>query len=141
MTFSNLTDLAAFKSSYDTRKVGWINDLTDLNYYRYAVLGIPNATGSQPCGDTVGTLSYGIHFSSVMTTGGTAPNYTLTMTMPTITNSTAPYSSCEVGCNTAVDSLVAGVNLQSTGTTNNTAGYLISNTGSRYTFHFIKLIM
>lgn len=138
MTFSNLSDLAVFKSSYDTRKVGWDSDPTNLNYYRYAVLGIPNATGSQPCGDTVGTLSYGIHFSSVMTTGGTAPNYTLTMTMPTITNSTSPYGSCEVNCNDSVNSLVAAVNLQSTGTTNNTAGYLISNTGSRYTFPFYQ---
>lgn len=132
MTFSNLSDLVAYKTSYDNRKVGWNSDPTNLNYYRYAQLAIPTATGSTPCGDTVGTLSYGIHFSSVMTTGGTAGSYTLTMTMPTITNSTVPYSSCEVGCNTAVDSFVAAVNLQSTGTTNNTAGYRISDTGSRY---------
>jgi len=136
MTFSDLTDLAAFKSSYDTRKVGWINDPTNLNYYRYALLGIPNATGSQPCGDPGGMTGYGIHFSSVMTTGGTAPNYTLTMTMPTITNSLAPYSLCEVGCNTVPQQIVTNVNIQSTGTSNNTSGFIISNTGSRYTFPF-----
>ena len=132
MTFSNLTDLAAYKTSYDNRKVGWSSDPTNLNYYRYAQLAIPNATGSTPCGDTVGTLNYGIHFSSEVTTGFTETNYSLTMTMPTITNSAGPFSSCEVGCNTAVNSLVAAVNLQSTGTTNNTADYRISNTGSRY---------
>ncbi len=136
MTFSNLTDLAAFKSSYDTRKVGWNSDPTNLNYYRYVKLGIPNATGSTPCGDTVGTLSYDIHFSSEMTTGGTAPNYTLTMTMPTITNSMAPFSLCEIDCNTTVQQMVTNVNLGSTGTSNNTVGFLISNTGSRYTFPF-----
>ena len=136
MTFSDLTDLSAFKSSYDTRKVGWINDPTNLNYYRYALLGIPNATGSQPCGDPGGMTGYGIHFSSVMTTGGTAPNYTLTMTMPTITNSLAPYSLCEVGCNTVPQQIVTNVNIQSTGTSNNTSGFIISNTGSRYTFPF-----
>jgi hypothetical protein len=138
MTFSNLTDLAAFKSSYDNRKIGWINDPTDFNYYRYAVLGIPNATGSTPCGDDVGTLSYGIHFSSVMTTGGTAPNYTLTMTMPTITNSISGYGPCFINCNGAPQQIVTAVNLESTGTSNNTVGYLISNTGSRYQFPFYQ---
>ena len=138
MTFSDLSDLAAYKTSYDNRKLtsGWQNDPTDLDYYKYAVLAIPNATGSTPCGDTVGTLSYGIHFSSVMTTGGTAPNYTLTMTMPTITNSMAPFGSCDVGCNTAPQEIVTAVNLESTGTSNNTGGYLTSNTGSRYELPF-----
>ena len=138
MTFSNLSDLAVFKSSYDTRKVGWNSDPTNLNYYRYALLGIPNATGSQPCGDTVGTLSYGIHYSSVIVTGVTSTGYTLTMSMPTITNSMAPFSLCQVDCNTTVQQIVTDVNLESTGTSNNTAGYLISNTGSRYTFPFYR---
>ena len=138
MTFSNLTDLNAYVSSYNSRKVGWVNDPTDLNYYRYARLAIPDTTGSEQCGDGSGTLFYGIHYSSVMTTGGGPGNYTLTMTMPTITNSMAPFGPCDVGCDGAPNTIVTAVNLESTGTSNNTAGFLISNTGSRYQAPFYQ---
>jgi hypothetical protein len=71
-----------------------------------------------------------------MTTGGTSPNYTLTMTMPTITNSLGPFSVCEQGCDSVGPQIVNFINTQSTGTSNNTDGYLTTNVGSRYEIPF-----
>jgi hypothetical protein len=138
MVFSDLNDLIVYKSSYDTLKSssGWVNDATQIAYYRSARLAIPNTTGNEICGDNTSPIYYSIHFSSVMTTGGTAPNYTLTIPMPTIINQLPSFSDCEVNCQSSITSWVNGVNNESTGTTNNTNGYRITNTGSRYTDPF-----
>jgi len=138
MVFSNLNDLIAYKSSYETQKSisGWVNDPTNFAYYKYAELGIPSSTGNEICGDTTSTIKYGIHFSSTITTGGTAGNYTLTMPMQTITNQLPSFSNCEQNCNSSITNFVNYVNGQSTGTGNNTNGYRITNTGSRYTNPF-----
>jgi hypothetical protein len=135
MEFTNLTDLNAYKTSYDGQKSssGWVNDPTNLSYYRYGQLYIPSATGSTNCGaDGTGSLSYNVHYSSVMTTGFTAGTYTLTLTMPTITNSMPSFGPCELDCGTRVNTVVFNINTQSTGTTNNTVGFRTTNTGSRY---------
>ena len=138
MVFSNLNDLIVYKSSYDTLKStsGWVNDPTNINYYKAARLAVPNTTGNEICGDDTSPIYNLIHFSSVMTTGGTAPNYTLTMPMPTITNQLPSFSNCEVDCQSSIIQWVNGVNNVSTGTANNTNGYRITNTGSRYTDPF-----
>jgi hypothetical protein len=139
MEFSNITDLAAYKSSYDTRKNQsiWNPDPTNINYYKSLTLIIPSATGNTNCGGDAGvTLEYRVHCSSVMTTGGTPGNYTLTLTMPTITNQMTPFSNCELGCNSSVVQIVSRVNSDSTGTTNNTNGFRTTTVGSRYTTPF-----
>ena len=134
MVFSDLNDLIAYKSSYDFQKIGWVNDPTNFNYYQYVQLLVPNTTGSETCGDGTTSIFYNIHFSSIMTTGGTAGNYTLTMPMPTITNSMPVFTPCEQGCTQAPIDVVNSVNTASTGTTNNTIK--LTNTGSRYVFPF-----
>ena len=132
MVFSDLNDLIVYKSSYDTLKStsGWVNNPTDINYYKAGRLAIPNITDEENCGDDTSPIYNLIHFSSVMTTGGTAPNYTLKIPMPTITNQLPIFSNCEVDCQSSITQWVNGVNDVSTGTTNNTVR--ITNIGSRY---------
>lgn len=132
MTFSDLNDLKAYKNSYESKKLssGWVNDSTNINYYKYAELSIPNSSGNQTCGDGTVKLIYNIHFSSVITTGQTSNNYTLSLPMPTIQNN-LNYTSCDVGCSSSADFIVNEINTSSTGTTNNRV--LTNNTGSRYT--------
>jgi hypothetical protein len=132
MTFTDLNDLIAYKTSYESKKLssGWVNNSTDVNYYKYAELSIPNSSGNQTCGDGTLELQYYIHFSSVITTGQTSNNYTLSLPMPTIQNN-LNYTSCDVGCSSSTNFIVNEINSSSTGTTNNRV--LTNNTGSRYT--------
>lgn len=132
MTFSDINDLIAYKSSYESKKIasGWVNDPTNKDYYKYAELSIPNTPGNQTCGDGTIELQYYIHFSSVITTGFTSNNYTLSLPMPTIQNN-MNYTNCDVGCSSSVNIIVNEINISSTGTTNNRI--LTNNTGSRYT--------
>jgi len=149
MTFNTISDLDHYYNGYlsiisgsstlvggcATSTGAWSgtpNDPTDIRYYRYFTLGIPNNTGSTNCGDGTTTLLYNIHPSSVVTTGTSGPNYTMRLTMPTIVNSiTDP-------CITAgtVGSYVNVINLSSTGTSNNFTGTTL--TGSKYTDPFYK---
>jgi hypothetical protein len=133
MTFSDLNDLITYKNSYELKKSqsGWVNDPTNINYYKYGELSIPNTPGNQTCGDGTPELQYNIHFSSVITTGQTSNNYTLNLPMPTIQNNLPPYTTCDVGCSTSLQTIINNINTSSTGTTNNRT--LTNNTGSRYT--------
>jgi hypothetical protein len=136
MVFSNLNDLIVYKSSYENLKTlsGWVNDPTNINYYKYGRLSIPNTTGNQICGDGTLPLEFRIHFSSTITTGQTSTEYTLTMPMPTITNQLPSFSNCEVNCQSSIISWVSDINNQSTLSSNNTIK--ITNTGSRYSDPF-----
>jgi hypothetical protein len=136
MNFSDLSDLTAYKSSYDTRKLssGWVNDPTNILYYQYVELSIPDRNGLEICGDGTPILKYYIHYSSIITTGGTSGNYSMTMPMLTITNQLPTITTCQGNCDGPVNGLVNTVNNTSTGTTNNTVK--ISNTGSRYILPF-----
>ena len=131
MTFTDLNDLIAYKTSYESKKSlsGWVNDSTNVDYYKYGVLSIPNSPGNQICGDGTPELEYFIHFSSVITTGQTSNNYTLRIPMPTIQND-LNFTTCDVNCSSSSQSIVNGINTSSTGTTNNRT--FTNNTGSRY---------
>ena len=86
---------------------------------------------NQPrCGDGTQTAYYGLHYSSVITTGNTAGNYTLQITMPTISDGLPPFNPCDVNCQTYVDIMIDNINNSSTGATNVTS--FTSNTGSKY---------
>lgn len=137
MTFSNLSDLIAYKSSYESKKSssGWINDSTNILYYQYAILSIPNTPNNQPCGDNIEELTYNIHFSSIVETGETSNNYTLKITMPTIQNN-LNFTNCDVGCEFVTNSIVTNINNSSIATSNNRV--LTNNTGSRYIDPFAK---
>ena len=137
MVFSNLNDLILYKNSYETKKSssGWVNNPTNLDYYKYAKLAVPNSSGTQICGDGTFPLIFSIHYSSSITTGQTTNGYTLTMTMPTITNQMS-FSTCEQYCSSNVTSVVNEINNSSITTTNNTIKE--TNTGSKYTDPFFQ---
>ena len=135
MIFSNLNDLIAYKSSYESKKSssGWINDPTNILYYKAARLFVPNTTGGEYCGDGTLFLDYYIHYSSVITTGQTSNNYTLEMPMPTITNQLT-FTSCELECTNSVNVAVTVINNSS----NKPSLIKTTNTGSRYTVPFLQ---
>ena len=134
MEFSSLNDLIHYKSSYDLLLPysGTPSNPANPNYYRYFVLYIPkNATPSTNCGDGTTTLSYNIHYSSIVTTGTTGGIYTLNITMPTISNGLPPFDPCDQNCQYYIsDYIIPNINSSSTGATN--VEDFTTNTGSKY---------
>jgi hypothetical protein len=137
MVFSDLNDLIVYKNSYESIKAtsGYNPDPTNINYYQYIILAIQSSTGNQPCGDTTTTTFYNIHYSSVITTGGTIGNWSLTMPMPTITKQ-INYTTCQQGCDATLNSVVNAINTSSTSTSNNLIRE--TNIGQRYTVPFYR---
>lgn len=132
MSFNNLSDFSAYYSSFLSilPYSGTPSTPSLTTYYRWYELSIPERSGSQVCGDGTNILRYQFHYSSVLTTGFTSGNYTITITMPTITNGMPPYNLCDTSCQSYHDGAINDINNSSTGTTNVTA--FTSNTGSRY---------
>jgi len=130
-TFSSLSDLQHYYSGYQTALSysGTPTDNTNIQYYRYMMVSIPSNTGTTNCGDGTTTINFAAHFSSIVTTGGTAGSYFMRMTMPTIANNMS-FTSCEYGCSGGTLSIVNTVNVASTGTSYNYTG--TTNTGSKY---------
>ena len=133
MSFSNLNDFSAYYSSYLSvlPYSGTPTTPSLTTYYRWYELQIPNRNGNEICGDSTTTSSYQFHYSSVLTTGFTSGNYTITITMPTITNGMPPYNSCDEGCQSQHDYIITTINNSSTGSTN-VINSMVSNTGARY---------
>ncbi len=130
MEFTDYTDLESYYSGWTyfyTTYGGNPTNPLDIDYYRYFKLTIPLATGSTQCGDITGYQDYKIHPSAIVTTGGTGP-WTMSITMPTISNSLT-WASCDVGCSGFTNGVVLNINSDSTGTTNNLN--ITTNTGSR----------
>jgi hypothetical protein len=141
MTFDTYSDLEDYKFNWDYFYINYSGSSTnplDINYYRWFEINIPLASGSQQCGDITGYERYLIHPSSIVTTGGTGP-WTMTITMPTITNSLT-WGSCDINCSGYTNQIVDEINISSTATTNNIS--LITNTGSKliYPFNRFKLL-
>jgi hypothetical protein len=130
MTFSHLSDLSSYYNAILPYS-GMTFPSTDIRYYKYIQLKVPKSTSpGQICGDGTTQLSYYIHPSFTMTSGGTTGNYTLDMTMPTISKNIS-FTSCELYCDNYANQVVNGINISSTGSTNNES--FSSTTGSRYT--------
>lgn len=97
-------------------------DNTNVGFYKYFSIQYTTATGSQTCGDSVGTKEIHIHQSSVVTTGTTGPNYYIDFTMPTVTYGMS-YTSCDLDCSFWTNfTMVPRINNSSTGSTNNYTG-------------------
>ena len=130
MTFSHLSDLSSYYNAILPYS-GITFPSTDIRYYKYIELSVPkNPSSESNCGDGTQQLRYYFHPSFTMTSGGTTGNYTLDMTMPTISKNIS-FTSCEQGCDAETKLIVDIVNISSTGSTNNED--FSSNTGSRYT--------
>ena len=114
-------------------------DNTDIRYYRYYELRIPNNTGTTFCGDGTTERIYHIHPSTVVTTGFTSPNYTLRFTMP-ITNLGISLTGCSnSGLTATARGVVNVMNTSSTGITNNFTGTTL--TGSKFIVPFAVIGM
>ena len=139
ITCSNYSDFLSFwdgyNSIYNLYSGSPTNNLS-LDYYRYAVLRIPTPITNH-CGDASTLSQYFFHYSTVVTSGGTGP-WTMTLTMPTISNALT-FTECDVNCQFFTDDPVDKINLSSTGSSNNITGTTI--TGSRYTFPFTPSII
>jgi hypothetical protein len=137
-TFSSLSDLTHYYNNYLSilSFSGTPANNTDMGYYRYINLQIPNSTGSLNCGDGTNIKHFYVHYSSIVTTGGTGP-YNMLITMPTVSTGMT-FLECEIDCTNNTSSLVNTINHSSTGTTNNYTG--TTNTGSKYVEPFGNVI-
>ena len=130
ITFDTYSDLEDYKSDWDNIYTSYSGNPTnplDVDFYRAFNLKIPLATGSTQCGDITGYQDYKIHPSAIVTTGGTGP-WTMSITMPTISNSLT-WTSCDLNCTNNTNQIVDLLNNSSTGVTNNIS--FTSNTGSK----------
>jgi hypothetical protein len=144
MTFTNLSDFNAYYNSYLSTIIaagGVPTDPTIIEWYRYIVLTTPEPTGpNDPCGDTTSFRTYNIHPTSVVTTGQTSSTYTMSLTMPIITDQIS-FNTCEVGCDAEVNSKINIIN-----TSSNSASYSYENYASNriqnpFNFvHYSKII-
>jgi hypothetical protein len=145
-TFNSVNDLIHYYNSYQTAMSninsngGASYDNTQINYYRTFQLRVPNNSNPDlDCGDTTPTITYDIHHTSVVTTGGTGP-YTMTLTMPTIIDN-MNFTECQLNCNGFLNNtFVNNVNNSSLSQSNNI--YITTNTGSKYVtpFAFVKIL-
>ena len=133
ITCSSYSDFSAFYNAY-------LNVLTysgtpsnpfNADYYRSFVLFIPTPLTNN-CGDGTTIQLYPIHYSSIVTTGGTGPWF-INLTMPTMQKELT-FTSCDLNCQSSIDGIVLNVNNSSTGTSNNISGTTV--TGSRTTSPF-----
>ena len=131
VTCSNFTDFLDFWDTYNSvysANSGNPTDPSDIEYYRSFGIQIPNPVAGN-CGDGTTWDKYYIHYSSVVTSGGTGPWF-VNFTMPTMSN-TYPFTSCDLNCIGNRNLIVNEVNNSSTGTSNNINA--TSNNGNRAT--------
>jgi len=112
--FEDINDLNVYYNSYlkIMQYSGTPFNSLDPDYYRYFALNIPTATRNQKCGDGFSNSQFRIHTSSVVTTGTTTTGYTMSLTMPTITNDLGAYDG--YNCNLWFNGIVSQVNSYST---------------------------
>jgi len=124
MEFSNSVDFLAYYNTYlywanQPYYNGTPNDPTNINYYRHFKLTVPIPNNpNDPCGDDTFRAEFYIHPSTIVTTGTSNTNYTLTITMPTIEIG-INYPNCYNNCNGTLLYQKNLINLSSTGNTNN----------------------
>lgn len=129
ITCSNNTDFLDFYNTYLSVYNTWEgtpDDPSNVQYYRYFAVGVPNPANT-PCGDGTIFNEYNIHFSSTVTTSGSGP-WTIQFTMPTIVNQLT-WTSCDLGCESRTNQVVNNINNASTGTSNNIN--VTSNNGNK----------
>jgi len=127
-TFSDFNDFYTTYNSVNSSFSGSPFDNTSIDYYRAFTIFVPNPL-TVPCGDGVGFRDIPIHYSSVVTTGGTGPWF-INFTMPLVTSGIT-FDACDQGCTSSLNNIVSAINNASTGTSNNFTG--TTTTGSRYT--------
>lgn len=130
ITCDTFADLNDFYSEYQTSYTSYSGspfDNTSVDYYRAFTLFIPTPL-TNSCGDGTTFNAFPIHYSSVVTTGGTGPWF-INFTMPTITPNIT-FTECDINCSSSLNAVVSSINNASTGTSNNFTG--TTTTGSKY---------
>lgn len=153
---NNITDFNAYYNSYLSASNGTTTQTgicatssgpvsgtpytpSDIRYYAYYQLNVPNTQGGTFCNaDNVTNITYVFHTSTEVTTGFTNGNYTLRFTMPIMVNG-LNYTSPTCDIQTNISSFVNSINLNSTGTSNNYTG--TTTVGSRYVFPVTGILM
>ena len=141
--FSNLSDLQAYKNSFDTQVatakslggINYVNDPTNINYYRFILLYLTTNPGVFYCGDGLSTSGYYLHCNSAVTTGTTSGGYTMTIQTPFLTNQYVCPNPCVQDCPSRFDQYI--------GLHNSTRNSIFSNTsttGLRYNNPFFYSI-
>jgi hypothetical protein len=135
ITCNSFSDFTFFDTAYNNALSSYTitSDPLSLNYYRAVTLRYPTPLGTTNCGDGTTDNYIDIHTSSVVTTGGTGPWY-INFTLPTITPSIS-FTTCELNCQSGLNTIVNAINNSSTGTSNNFTG--TTTTGSKYTIPFV----
>ena len=122
-SFSNINDLSGYYNSFtastsyvkslDNGQGQFVDDNTNLNYYRIVYLTFYTNTGNRLCGDGTTTSQYWIHCNATCTTGTTMTGYTMfidTNTPPFVNNYTCPYPPCTVNCPGNLNGYVGALN-------------------------------
>ena len=132
---NNPTVISTNYNTYFTNIVPYITsfsgDNTNVGYYRYIMAEYPNSTGTTPCGDGTLLRALQIHQSTTVTTGITGSDYFIEFTLPTITPGIT-FTSCDIQCQTLLNTIVQDINNYSTGSTYNYTG--TTNVGSTYVY-------
>jgi hypothetical protein len=96
---------------------------TSIDYYKFVIMTIPSVGAPNDCGDFIGTRTTPIylHPTSTVITGTTGiSDYYMKITANTITNQyPIVYGSCDVNCESTLNSIVSRINNYSTGSTSN----------------------
>jgi hypothetical protein len=129
--FQSFSDLSFYYSYYLTtiQNMNGSFDNTNINYYKFFILSVPNNSDpNENCGDETNVVSFSIHHTSVVTTGGTGPWF-MTLTMPTIQNNIS-FDNCTLNCTTNINYVVNNVNIDSLSSSNIIT--INTNTSSKY---------
>ena len=131
--------ITTYYNSWVTPLPSYCSGSTDphnILYYTYINMKIPSLACTENCGDTPsGILPYitlRLHQTSTVLTGTTGSLYFMKITANTITNQTT-YTTCQTGCENAVNNSLYYINNTSTGSTTN--GYGLNRTFSQGVYY------
>jgi len=131
LTFTDVDDFNTYYDSYYNQILYMSGNPTNplaIEYYRAYQVQICVVGPTQNCGDNSSKFTLWIHPSSVLTTGLTNNEYSMTMTMPTITKQIT-FTNCELNCDFIVSVIVNDINNSA-----NSGNFSItSNVGARFT--------
>jgi len=146
-SFSNINDLSGYYNSFtastnyikskDYGDGQFVDDNTNLNYYRLILLRFYTNTGNTLCGDGLLVGSGHIHCNATCTTATTMTGYTMfidTNTPAFVNNYTCPYS-CTQNCPDGVNSYVNALN----NTRISTFSTITNTSGLRYVSPFYQV--
>jgi len=113
---TNQSDILEFESSFNNRITAsknlapgvYVNDPTDINYYRFIQFKHYSNAGNTLCGDSTLYFGWWIHVSSTYTLVPTPGGYLMTVQTPLITNNYVCTSACDANCPGIINGYITG---------------------------------